>query len=134
MYCYIPYENASQNEASPSVINNVGHVRGLEGFSYISLIAIQISKLFLNVNEHPVLKSMTKKLQTPFYHPDYYEYRAKYHTNEFCLGFDNVQSLLQPCMMMVVDKFDGHINILTTLQYSAIEKNIFPVDTFYVIF
>src|SRR5437667_209303 len=72
--CSIPRENAPQNEASPSVINNSGHVRGLEGSSYISLTTFQISKLFLDVNEHSALKrvatSMTRKLQTNTLLPD----------------------------------------------------------------
>ena len=68
LYCCIPCENAPQNEVLPSVINNIGHVRGLEGSSYISFTAIQISRLFLDVNECSALKrvitSMTRKLQT----------------------------------------------------------------------
>src|SRR6266516_4388796 len=90
--CSIPRENAPRNEASPSVINNSGHVRGLEGSSYISSTTFQISKLFLDVNERPALKrvatSMTRKLQTntlPFYHPGHREYGAEYHTDELCL-------------------------------------------------
>src|SRR5580700_5796192 len=62
LYCCIPHENAPQNEASPSVINNSGHVRGLEGSSYISLTAFQISKLFLDVNEHPSLKRVATSI------------------------------------------------------------------------
>ena len=66
LYCCIPHKNASQNEALPSVINNSGHVRRLEGSSYISLITFQIFKLFFNINEHLFLKcvaiSMIRKL------------------------------------------------------------------------
>ncbi len=73
LYCYISHENASQNKTSLSVINNVDHIRGLEGSLYISLIMIQISKLFLNINKHPALKriatSMTRKLQTNIFLP-----------------------------------------------------------------
>ena len=59
---YLGYRIISQLEiGSGSARNrlmrspNVGYVRGLEGSSYISLIAIQISKLFLEVREHPSL-------------------------------------------------------------------------------
>lgn len=75
LYCCILCKNASQNEASPSVINNVGHVRGLKGSSYISFTAIQISKLFLDVNKCPALKciatSITRKLQTNTFLPSW---------------------------------------------------------------
>ena len=37
-------------------------------------------------------------------------------------------------MVIAVDKFDGHIDILTTLQYLTVEKNILLPDTLYVVF
>ena len=37
-------------------------------------------------------------------------------------------------MTMVVDKFDSHIDILTTLQYLAVKKNILLPDILYVVF